>query len=82
MANELVSEMWLQKTTSLDEKKLAAWESRLGDPTVSGLPGAGSSITTTTGEDGVPVVEVKITWKSPARKDGEQSTYVTWVSMP
>lgn len=80
MANELAAAMWAAKTTSLAAAVTTAWQTRLADQTVSGLPNA-------TGTVGAPdadgMVTVTITWKSPSKKAGDSSNqFVTKVVGP
>jgi len=80
LANEIISTMWTQKTTTLPATTIIAWQAKVSDQTVSGLPNS-------TGEVNGPyadgVVKVSITWRAPSRNATVQrSQYVTQVMMP
>ena len=78
MANEIVSAMWTQRTTSLPAATTTAWQTRLQDPTVAGLPNATGTIADVGG-----VVTVTVTWKSPAQPAAAASSvYSTTLVMP
>lgn len=63
LTEELISTMWLKGTTSLDSSTLAAWSSRLSDPSTLGLPGSPSySVTSASG-----VTTITVTWQEPGR---------------
>jgi type IV pilus assembly protein PilV len=79
MANELVAEMWKARDTALDEATLAAWEARVEDPEVLGLPDGKAEITPLEDEEGA--VLIQISWTSVVR-GGETSTYMTELALP
>jgi type IV pilus assembly protein PilV len=82
LANQIVSEMWMQKTLTLPAATTDAWVARVQDAAVSGLPSANGGIATNT-VDGVLVATVTVTWHSPARKPSDpDSVYRTQVAMP
>lgn len=79
MANELVAAMWAARSTSLDSDALAAWKSRVGDPSVSGLNEGDGQITELS--DSAGTVLITVTWTSVMR--GKQtSTYNTEFAVP
>ena len=84
MANEIVSQMWMSRATTLPQATIDAWVARLQNPAVSGLPSATGTIGTPTLIDGVQVVQVTIQWHSVTRtsSDTTQSKYITQVAMP
>lgn len=75
MANEIIATMWTQKTTA---PTLTTWQTRLADPTVSGLPGSATG--TVSAADANGVVTIAITWQEPSNKTKDR--YVTQVAMP
>lgn len=80
LANDLVSQMWAQQSTSLSSAKLDAWNNRLTDAR-QGLPGA----TGTVGKaDSNGVVTITLTWKSvgATSADAAANQYVTQVVIP
>jgi type IV pilus assembly protein PilV len=79
MANELVAEMWKARDTSLDDATLAAWEARVEDPEILGLPDGKAEITELDDEEGA--VLIQITWTSVVRGN-ETSTYMTELAIP
>ena len=74
LANEIVSTMWMQKSTTVAPAEFAAWNARLSNTAASGLPNAAGSITEAAG-----VVTVTITWRAPVRgaPSLQASTYTT-----
>lgn len=66
LANELASQMWLAKTVQVSDTAIAAWytawQARVQDPSVSGLPNASSSTVTTT-VNGTPTAVITIKWR-------------------
>lgn len=79
MANELVAEMWKERSTALSDTAMERWKSRVEDPTVLGLPDGDGEVIGL--EDDIGAVLIKITWKSVVR-GGETSTYVTEFAFP
>ncbi|MES2832164.1 MAG: type IV pilus modification protein PilV [Pseudomonadota bacterium] len=80
LANEIISTMWTQKNLSLPPATTAAWEARVRDEAVSGLPGSRGDISL---PDANGVVTVEIIWRAPFRKVSDQdSRYKTQVTMP
>lgn len=80
LASELVSQMWAQRSATLDAAALATWKARLADPAASGLRD-GKLTLDGPGPDGV--VTIGIGWTSPGRSATEAAhRYVTQVVMP
>jgi type IV pilus assembly protein PilV len=80
LANEIVSQMWALRTTSLPAGTVEAWQARVQDPAVSGLPNSDGNVSE---PDGDGVVTVTITWRSPARPDADvENRYFTRVVLP
>jgi type IV pilus assembly protein PilV len=81
LANDIVSTMWAQQTTSATtlSSEITAWQSRVSNST-SGLPnGAG----TVSAPDSDGVVTVSITWKAPYKTSADASNaYMTQMVMP
>ncbi|WP_416760718.1 type IV pilus modification PilV family protein [Roseateles sp. So40a] len=73
LANEIASEMWLQRTVSLPSATVTAWNARVADPTGMGLPGGVGAITTANN-----VARITITWTPP---DGTPHRYFTDVRL-
>ena len=77
LANEIVSEMWLRRTTSLPTTVVTAWNTRVADTATMGLP-AGAGTVSAADADGV--VTVTVTWRPPALHSTDPSnTYATQV---
>ncbi|MBW8831562.1 MAG: type IV pilus modification protein PilV [Burkholderiales bacterium] len=80
LANDLVSQMWAEQSTSLSSAKLDAWNDQLTD-TKHGLPGASVKV----GEaDSNGVVTIILKWKSvgATNADAASNQYVTQVVIP
>lgn len=76
-ANQIVSQMWAQKSTSLDPAIIRSWQAQISASS-SGLPSGSGSISVDNG-----LATVTITWKAPWRKSTEQDNrYVTRVVVP
>lgn len=80
LANEIVSQMWTQKTLTLPAPMIAVWLARVRDQTISGLPLSDGLVSP---PDINGLVTVTITWRSPSRiATASDSKYVTQVMMP
>lgn len=80
LASEIVSAMWLSGSTTLPASTLQSWQSKVQDPTHSGLPNASASVSAA---DAAGVVTVTVNWR-PGRRaaaDGDHH-YVTRVVLP
>ena len=80
LADEMVASMWANHSTTPSSTALAAWQARVKDSTVSGLPnGAG----TVSAADSSGVVTITITWRPPTRSSTSTgNSYMTQVVMP
>ncbi|MFZ6754303.1 type IV pilus modification protein PilV [Undibacterium sp. Dicai25W] len=76
LASEIVASMWNQKTLSLPQATIDAWNARVKNSTVSGLPSANGTVA----PDANGVVTVTITWQEPSLPT--QSQYITQIAMP
>lgn len=76
VANELVSAMWMQQATSLAPEQISAWEERLKNVAISGLPNAVGDISD---PDSNGTVTITITWHKSGQPD---SKYLTQVTIP
>lgn len=80
LANEIVSEMWAQQSTTLPVSTVDAWRARVQDPVVSGLPQSDGAVSP---PDADGVVTVTITWRSPGKPAVDaDSSYFTRVVLP
>lgn len=80
LANEIVSQMWLAKSTTLGSSVTAAWNTRVADTTVAGLP---NGVGTVGAADANGVVTVTVTWHPPSVPSTQpDNKYVTQVVMP
>jgi type IV pilus assembly protein PilV len=85
LVDELVSQMWLNRTVSLPTATVDAWKSRVQDPTVSGLSGSTIAISA---PDALGVVTITLTWLPPywrtsdLRSDLDKPSYSTKVVIP
>lgn len=79
LANELASQMWLARSTSLASGVVSAWQTRVATASASGLPNGSGSVTT----DAAGVATITITWRPPARPSSAGNLqYVTQVLLP
>jgi type IV pilus assembly protein PilV len=80
LANEMVSWMWGQQTTTVDAATLANWNARVGTPTVDGLPGGIGSVAT---DPTTKVATVTIKWRPTAMAaSATPNQFVTTVLIP
>ena len=72
LASEIAAEMWAQRSVTVGDDKLEAWQDKVASPTDGGLPN---------GEGNVSVqgdlATVTITWKHPAATESEPSAVYT-----
>ncbi|MBS1208095.1 MAG: fimbrial assembly protein [Proteobacteria bacterium] len=75
LANQIVSQMWAQQSTSVDT---SSWQTQVSSSS-RGLPSGNGSVSV----DSTGLATVTITWKAPWRKSAEQAnSYVTKVIIP
>lgn len=80
LANDLIATMWTRGTTSLDNATLSAWQDRVADPSVDGLPDGEGEVSD---PDADGVVTITISWRAPGRAATEaDNRYLTKVVMP
>lgn len=79
MADELASQMWLARSTSLSTATLTAWNTRLANTAVSGLPNATGTVGTA---DSTGAVSITISWYPPTGDSSHAYSYVTKVVIP
>lgn len=81
LANEVVTQMWVNQTTGLSEKQLEDWNDRVADTSTAGLPEGAGEVSE---PDANGVVTITITWRPPtllSDKDPPQK-YLTQVVIP
>ncbi|MEB0139489.1 MULTISPECIES: type IV pilus modification PilV family protein [unclassified Undibacterium] len=75
LANEIITAMWTQNTSSLPTAIVTAWQTQVANNAATGLPSGTGAISA---PDANNVVTVTITWSSPNRKPGDPaSQYIT-----
>lgn len=79
MADELASQMWLARTTSLSSSTLTAWRARLANTAISGLPNATGTVGTA---DATGAVSITISWYPPTGSSANAYSYITKVVIP
>jgi type IV pilus assembly protein PilV len=77
LANEIVSTMWGAQTVSLPSTTISAWQSRVADPSVNGLPNGAGTIAVSSN-----IATVTITWRGPSEPSTASHQYVTQVLIP
>jgi type IV pilus assembly protein PilV len=83
LANEIVAQMWAQTTTSPSSDVIAAWQARVADASVAGLPGGAGTVTTATDSASITTATVTITWHPPSMATSSaDNQFVTKVVMP
>lgn len=81
LANEVVTQMWVNQTTSLPEKQLEGWNDRVKDTSTAGLPGGVGKVSE---PDANGVVTITIEWRPPTRLSEKEppQKYLTQVVLP
>ena len=77
LANDIVSAMWVNNSVTLDAGDIAAWNTRVSDPTDRGLPNGAGTVAVAGN-----VATVTVTWRAPHEPAGTVHTYVTQVQIP
>lgn len=72
LANEIASAMWARNTVNLPSPVIAAWNSRVADPTAGGLPSGVGTVTVSGG-----VARVTVTWRAPKAPADDVNRFVT-----
>ncbi len=81
LANEVVTQMWVNRTTGLTPEQLEDWNDRVRDTSAAGLPGGEGEVSK---PDADGVVTVTIEWRPPtllSEKEPPQK-YQTQVVIP
>jgi type IV pilus assembly protein PilV len=79
LANEIAATMQLYQTVNPPAALYAAWQARVGNAAVTGLPGGTGTVTALTGN----TASVTITWTPVNAASGAQAhQYVTQVVLP
>ena len=79
LANELVTQMWMNQTTELSSEQLEDWNKRVADTRTGGLPGG---VGTVSKPDADRVVKITIEWLPPTRVSTDKNRYLTQVVLP
>lgn len=77
LASDIASQMWTARSVTLDADVVAAWASRVADPTLGGLPNGAGSVTVAGA-----IATVAITWRAPHESAATQHVYRTQVQIP
>ena len=73
LANEIGSVMWATQSASVPAAAYAAWQARVADPSVDGLPNGAGTVTTAGN-----TASITITWRPPSAASGAAANrYVT-----
>jgi type IV pilus assembly protein PilV len=81
LANEVVTQMWVNRSAKLSSTDLEAWNTRASAISAGGLP---EGEVTVSDPDADGVVTIKIAWRPPTRQSegAEPMTYLTQVVIP
>jgi type IV pilus assembly protein PilV len=77
LANELASQMWGANNVNVSPADLAAWNVRVANPTVAGLPNGVGTVDVAGG-----VATITVSWRAPQEPASETHRYVTQVLIP
>ncbi len=72
LANELATEMWLRGTVNLPTAVVTAWQTRLANATVDGLPGGSGSVQQPNST--INFARITVTWTPPGTSPGLSTT--------
>ncbi len=72
LANELAAAMWGANTVSLPAADITAWQARVGNASVAGLPNATGSVSVASG-----VARITVEWRANHAAVGDENRYVT-----
>ena len=81
LANEITSEMVLAQTVNLPPAAISAWQARVSNPVVDGLPNAAATVAALSASS----ASITITWRAPRVAIGSANSvnqYVTQVVLP
>lgn len=70
MANEMATEMWLRGTVNVPAAVTAAWNTRLANATVGGLPGGSGTISVP--NNAINFARITVTWTPPGASTQRQ----------
>lgn len=77
LANELGSTMLATGTLAVDADTLAAWQARVADASVDGLPNGTGTV-----DVDADVATITVSWRPPSAPEGRENRYVTQVVAP
>lgn len=72
LANEIVATMWVNQSAAVPDAVLTAWQARVADPKVDGLPNGVGDVDVAGNQ-----ATITITWRAPNAPAGSQNRYVT-----
>ena len=75
LANDVSSWMWINRSVTVASGELTAWQARVANPAAGGLPSGLGTVTPVTGSTNS--ADVRITWRSPARRTDEENSVLT-----
>ena len=72
-ANDIAAQMWDRASVNLPAADVTAWQTRVADVSISGLPNAAGTVGVATPQ----VARVTVTWRHPRLPAGSESRFVT-----
>ena len=79
LASELASDMWAAGSVAVAAADLAAWQARVADPTVAGLPNGAGTVTVNAAGD---TANINVQWRPPRSALLATNRYQTDVVIP
>ena len=73
LANEVASEMWMNRSSTIPAAKLTAWQARVANPAAGGLPNGDGTVTAVNAN----TADVRIAWRAPSRLNAESDSQLT-----
>jgi len=79
LAGDIAATMWGANSVTLDADVIAAWEARVEDPAVAGLPNATGEVDVDAGGN---IARITVQWRATHAASGQENRYVTDVVIP
>ncbi len=73
LANQVASEMWLNRSATVPAATLTAWQARVANPQAGGLPNGVGTVTAVNANS----ADVQIVWRAPSRVTAESDSRLT-----
>ena len=79
LAGDIAATMWGANSVTLDAAVIDAWEARVADASVAGLPNATGTVAV---DAGGTIARITVQWRANHAASGQENRYVTDVVIP